>query len=297
MNTLNTATISPDSVQTEQNQGMPQVQPMSDYEKFLFDLKGFLVIPNVLTDEEIETVREHTQTYVKKPESLPEHHRSPIVGPVEFLIDHPRVMGILQEVIDPRRERIRLESVFISRRSVENTNNQWRPHVGGMNLDPSLSYRFHNGRIYGGMTRIVWELNEVVKGQGGTCLVPGSHKANLASAQDGTWPQQADAPDSGVWETYGCPAGSLVVFSEGVRHTGSNWTNPSNPRCAILIAYNHVTVRFHEPKPCMNPVVIGGLSHPRQKFFGDVWILGNDRRNKVNKKAANGERQTEGEQP
>jgi len=38
---------------------------------------------------------------------------------------------------------------------------------------------WHNGRIYGGMTRIVWELNEVVKGQGGTCLVPGSHNSPL----------------------------------------------------------------------------------------------------------------------
>ena len=125
MNTLNTATISPDSVQTEQNQGMPQVQPMSDYEKFLFDLKGFLVIPNVLTDEEIETVREHTQTYVKKPESLPEHHRSPIVGPAEFLIDHPRVMGILQAPLPVItrlnwRARISEPSLLRQRKTTEN---------------------------------------------------------------------------------------------------------------------------------------------------------------------------------
>ena len=187
-------------------------------------------------------------------------------------------MGILQEVIDPDRERIRLESVFISGRSAEKTGNEWRPHVGGTNLHPSFSFRFHNGRIYSAMTRIVWELNEVKKGQGGTCLVPGSHKANLASAQDGTWPEEADDPNSGVWETYGCPPGSLVVFSEGVRHTGSTWTNPHNPRRAILIAYNHVTVRFHEPKPCMNPVVINGLSENRQSFFRDVWVLANKRR-------------------
>ena len=28
------------------------------------------------------------------------------------------------------------------------------------------------------MTRIVWELNEVVEGKGGTALMPGSHQAN-----------------------------------------------------------------------------------------------------------------------
>jgi hypothetical protein len=250
---------------------------MSDYEKFLFDLKGFLVIPGVLEEDEIRSVRAHVETYIKNPESLPEHCRAPIAGPAEFLIDHPRVMGILQSVIDPKPERIRMESVFVSSRAIETEQEQWRPHVGGANLDPSLSYRYHNGRIYSGMTRIVWELNEVVKGKGGTCLVPGSHKANMASAQEKNWPEEADNPNSGVWETYGCPPGSLVVFSEGVRHTGSQWTHPGNPRCAILMAYNHVTVRFHEPKPCMNAAVMGGLSRSRQSFFQDVWSLPNKR--------------------
>ena len=195
MNAINATAMCPDSAHPEPT----QIHPMSDYDKFLFDLKGFPVIPGVLTEEEIRTVREHTKIYVKDPDSLPTHHRAPIAGPAEFLINHPWVMGILQEVIAPSREHIRLESVFISCRSDKNSGNQWRPHVGGTNLHPSFSYRFHNGRIYSAMTRIVWELNEVKKGQGRTCLVPGSHKVNLASAQDGTWPEQADQPDSGVW--------------------------------------------------------------------------------------------------
>ena len=266
------------SVATQPVDEGPAVHPMSDYEKFLFDLKGFLVIPGVLSSDEAAAVRDHVGTYSDDLESLPEHHRAPMAGPGEFLIDHPRVMGILQEVIDPDPSRIRLESVFVSRRAAGDDAEHWRPHVGGTNLDPSLSYRFHNGRIYGGMTRIVWELNEVVKGKGGTYLVPGSHKANLCSAQAKTWPEEADDPNSGVWETYGCPAGSLVVFSEGVRHTGSRWTHETNPRCAILIAYNHQAVRHHEPKPCMNPTVVGGFTERRQEFFKDVWVLPNKRR-------------------
>ena len=71
--------------------------------------------------------------------------------------------------------------------------------------------------------------------------------------------------------------GSLVIFTEAVRHTGEAWTHPDHDRSAILIAYNHVTVRHHEPKPCMNPAVIGGLSANRQGFFRDVWVLGNKR--------------------
>jgi len=255
----------------------PHAQPMSEYEKFLFDLKGYIVIPSVLTQTEIQRVRAHLDAYAEDLDSLPEHQRAPMAGPAEFLIDHPRVMGILQTVIDPRPERIRLESIFVSRRSADDSQDPWSPHTGGTNLDPSLSYHYHNGQIYSGLTRIVWELNEVKEGQGGTCLVPGSHKANMAPAPDGTWPAVADAPDSGVWETYGCPAGSLIVFTEGTRHTASSWTDPDHPRKGILIAYNHVTVRHHEPKPCMNPTVISGLSAERQGFFRDVWILSNKR--------------------
>ena len=53
---MNATTTSPDSAYPEPT----QIHPMSDYDKFLFDLKGFLVIPGVLTGEEIRTVREHT---------------------------------------------------------------------------------------------------------------------------------------------------------------------------------------------------------------------------------------------
>ena len=61
MNTLNTAAESPTLTEP-----VP-VHPMSDYEKFLFDLKGFHVIPSVLTNEEIAIARDHIETYMKTP--------------------------------------------------------------------------------------------------------------------------------------------------------------------------------------------------------------------------------------
>ena len=47
-------------------QEQTDVHPMSDYEKFMFDLKGFLVIPSVLTDEEIEMTTEPGSESVSK---------------------------------------------------------------------------------------------------------------------------------------------------------------------------------------------------------------------------------------
>ena len=159
------------------------VHPMSDYEKFVFDLKGFVVIPSVLTREETSKVRAHVEQYSTNPDSLAPHIRAPMAGPGEFLIDHPRVLGILTTLVSPNPALLRMESVFVSRRSARsNQGAEWRPHAGS-SIQPSFNYQSRNGQIFAGMTRVVWELEEVVKGKGGTCLMPGSHKASLGKLQ------------------------------------------------------------------------------------------------------------------
>ena len=163
---------------------LTNIQPLSAYERFLFDLKGYLVIPNVLSVEELAAVRAHVHKYSTRAWSLPQHHRAPMAGPAEFLISHPRVLGIVTEFIDPDPTRVRIESVFVSQREA-GVPYGWKPHGGGVDVNPSFSYKVHNNRIYAGMTRIVWELNEVVRGKGGTCLIPGSHK--VSDQQTHTW--------------------------------------------------------------------------------------------------------------
>jgi hypothetical protein len=68
-----------------EKESAPAVHPMSDYEKFIFDLKGVFVIPGVLSADELATVRAHTDAYSRDHDNLPEHHRAPMAGPAEFL--------------------------------------------------------------------------------------------------------------------------------------------------------------------------------------------------------------------
>ena len=49
----------------------PSVHGMSNYEQFLFDLKGFLVIPGVLTIDEIQTIQAHLKSLARDAEGLP----------------------------------------------------------------------------------------------------------------------------------------------------------------------------------------------------------------------------------
>jgi hypothetical protein len=244
---------------------------LTEHDRIVFDLKGYVIKPAVLPPGEVEELREFVLRQRREPASLPPHQRRLPGGPCERLIDHPAVMDVLLDVIDPDVEKIRLENIFLSYREGEESS--WSPHAGGRTTNPNYAYNFHDGRIYAGMTRVVWELTEVVEDHGGTCFIPGSHKANYGIRKG---PASIDARDSGLWQSYGCPPGSLVIFSEAVRHSADAWRNPNNPRVAIFGAYNHINVRHH--KPDVPPEVIAGLTPEHQRFFREVYHPQFDRR-------------------
>ena len=113
------------------------------------------------------------------------------------------------------------------------------------------------------MTRVVWELNGVEKGKGGTALIPGSHKSNMRKSL-----RAFDDPEHPVWEHYECPPGSLLIFSEGVRHSSCEWTQET-PRCALFFCYNHINVRHH--KPSFTDAMLDSLTPEHRRFFNDVY--------------------------
>ncbi len=74
-----------------------------------------------------------------------------------------------------------------------------------------MSYRYHDDGHKG------WdppagglELNGVEKDKGGTAFIPGTHKSNYRKKLN-----LFDERDSGIWESYSCPPGLLLIFSEG----------------------------------------------------------------------------------
>ncbi len=238
---------------------------MNQHDRVVFDLKGYIVKPAVLTEDRVKVLKEFVLRQKNRPKSLPRHERYLPGGAFAPLIDHPEVIEVLLDVIDPDLAKIRLENVFLSYR--EQGDGEWNPHAGGRTTNPNYAYNFHDGRIYAGMTRIIWELEEVIEGKGGTCFIPGSHKANYNIRTDPL--ATIDQRNSGLWSSYGCPPGSLIIFSEAVRHSADFWQNPHNPRIAIFCAYNHINVRHH--KPSTPKEVIAHLSSQHQRFFRDVY--------------------------
>ena len=55
--------------------------PMSEEQKFLFDLKGWVLIPGVLEPDLLEALRQHVVKLRKDAESLPAYERYSLAGP------------------------------------------------------------------------------------------------------------------------------------------------------------------------------------------------------------------------
>ena len=249
-------------------EGASAITPTEE-QKYLFDTRGWLLIPNVLTDAEIAEMRDFCYRLKRDVTSIPAEKRFSYGGPLERLIDHPAVVGFMNAfVADPYAGSdngygFRMESSFLTIRAQGDTN--WGPHGGAGSLSfghNSHTYRYQHGGVFSGLTRAVWELNPVKKGDGGTVFLTGSHKAAFDA------PASTKDPHSPLWEDYDCPAGSLLFFTEGITHSGTQWTNPDIDRVAIFNCYNTIGWKWHDWNP--HPDALAAMPPLRRSLFRPV---------------------------
>ena len=236
---------------------------LTEEERFRFDLTGFLIRPAVLTPEEIAAIRDQIYHIKHDAESLPPEHRAVPSGPSSVLIDHPKVIEVLHEIIGPD---IRLENSYcVWRRKGEAHGDL---HGGGpQQADPIFGYRVRYGRIHAGMVRVVFELTDIGKEDGGTHFIVGSHKANFPMHPDHL--SLEPGKRSPFLMSYDCPAGSAVFFTENLCHAGPVWQR-DEPRVTVLNAYAHLATHWH--RLTIPPEVIAGLPREKQAYFREPWV-------------------------
>jgi ectoine hydroxylase-related dioxygenase (phytanoyl-CoA dioxygenase family) len=238
---------------------------MTDEERFHFDVAGFLVRPAVLPADEVAELRGHVDQMLHRWDDMPPHLRHVAAGPGTRLIDHPRIVDVLEAVIGPD---IRYENGFAVWRGKEESHAQGL-HQGGANQgDPVFGYRVHQGRIFAGLVRVVVELTDVRPGDGGTVFLAGSHKANFPAPPGHL--SLAEGERSPLLRGYDCPAGSVIFFTENLIHAGPRWQG-DEPRVAILNAYGNLAVNFH--RPSMAPEVVAALPRETQAWMRPPWLF------------------------
>ena len=254
-------------------EGKPVIDPTPE-QRYLFDTQGWLLVPGLLSKTEVEEMRAFCYHLHQQPESLPEPQRSTIAGPLEQLTDHPFIVGFMNEFLahpDLSSQDcygFRMESTSLCIRSAG--EGVFGPHNGhGLMRLPgdSHNYRCIPGQARSSLTCVAWELNEVEHGGGGTLLIGGSHKAAYLA------PESVQDPNSPLWTTYSCPAGSLLIFAEGTTHSTSPWTSTARDRVAIFSRYNYVNSKWHKWEP--HPELLESLPPKRQTLFRPVHVEAN----------------------
>ena len=252
---------------------------MTPEQKFFFDLNGWIMIPAVLTDLEITVMKQEVAAGAKQA------YR----GELQTLLDHDGIVHILTEILalspDPAKDSygFRCEHSHVSVRppgwqddaDFRGTN---VPHVvAAPQQANAMRYQVAGGKIYSGLTRVVWELEEVKSASGGTTFLSGSHKAHFncggpdpysSNTSDSSWKESVSAAMVG----YSCPPGSVVVFTESLLHASNAWTNTENPRCAVFNSYNSLWAQWH--KPNLDHETIENMPAKRRTLFRGVWQLG-----------------------
>lgn len=98
-----------------------------------------MLLPGLLTEEELVPIREHQLAFKYHPETLPPDQRDYWGGPSQVLLDHPVVAGVLNEVLsnqglaDEDTYGFRFDHTGLQHRTKggPGEEDQWRPHGGG----------------------------------------------------------------------------------------------------------------------------------------------------------------------
>ncbi len=194
---------------------------MTEHERYLLDLQGFLVIPNALSGHEIASINSVIDSRIDA-EVQAEANTHRFVGllswgqPFIDLIDNPAVMPYLTESVHPQ---VRLDHDYLDVIRTGKGPIGTTLHGGATPYDPLYSYHYENGRIRNGLSVIAYNLHDVGPTDGGFGCVPGSHKSNIAFPED--W-KDLDQAHSIVQAVTG-PAGTAILFSEALTHGTLPW--------------------------------------------------------------------------
>jgi ectoine hydroxylase-related dioxygenase (phytanoyl-CoA dioxygenase family) len=176
---------------------------MDPYQKYFFDVNGYLVIENALTSEELTTLNAAIDENVDcirirpaeqslaggSPALTARHGRGDLSGmlmwpqpwcqPFRDLLLHESTTPTLLELL---RDAFRIDHVYgiVTDQGAEGHV----LHGGGTTDDLTHFYEFHHGKMRCGLTVVGWNLTDVNPGDGGFACIPGSHKAHYPTPPD-----------------------------------------------------------------------------------------------------------------
>lgn len=199
------STLAADNIAMEQSKKEYPIE-MTEDERYLFDLNGFLIIRGVLSSEEVEeanrAIDRHADEMVERSD---DELRNAKVGSRFFgkgpgrmdlgrclewgekdskvfqsILAHPRLVPIYHGILGKGYRMDHLPVVLAQNSGSEG----FQLHGGTVDCtsgeyNPFLAYTYHHGTIRSALLGVNVILRDHNAGDGGFCVVPGSHKSNL----------------------------------------------------------------------------------------------------------------------
>lgn len=203
---------------------------LTDEERYLFDLRGYLVLPGVLEQEQLDKINQaiDAQELPAPGGTFADQIFSGFLNwgssALTDLLDHEQIFPIMNELL----ERPRLDRYYGIRMRAGTTGLPL--HGGALEADDqSEYYLFRNGRMSNGMVTVSWALTDMLAGQGGFVCIPGSHKSNYALPV--SWDYQAEA-------VHHLPlaAGDVLIFNGAIVHGTHPW-HADHERRSVMFKY------------------------------------------------------------
>ena len=249
---------------------------MTDKQKYLFDVAGYLLVEDVLSRDHCKRLIDALYEVIDTPsDQLPKgvYHSEPSpteisvgdltsIGPIfADLIDLPPVIDILTEIINPQL-RLEISYAIIRRKGFTGLD----LHGGGNGLDPNFTYRHFNGRIFAGHSVVAFNLTDVSEEEGGFVCVPGSHNAHFSTPGDLSDLKDGKV-DTSVLRSVPCQAGSVVIFTEALAHGAGPWNN-DRERVNLFYKYNHAGLKWRPFWPSQE--ALERMTPAQRLFYSEV---------------------------
>lgn len=204
---------------------------------YLFDVQGFLHVPQVLTLNEVEEMRSLLEM---KPAAFQEFSQARRWNAITALNPHFASLGMDKRIVDRAFDVINQPmrlidtyalcyepggSLFMHSGNVQNTT-----YADGTHATLNMAYRssYHDGKLYTTQVKALIYLSDVnSEEEGAFCFVHGSHKANFAFP----WSDANLAPGQRLCDS-SFPAigkilhkaGDLILLNEGLAHGATRTT-------------------------------------------------------------------------
>ena len=229
---------------------------MEPRERFLFDMNGFLVLRGVLTPDEVAAANaaidaNASRMKARTPAALRNTARDtplaapgarhdgggmllwdqPHCEPFRSILAHPRLLPYLNGLLGAGYRLDHQPMVITQERDSEGFSLHGGPVDAKGRFIPELQYRCVGGDLWTSLLAVSVSLCDHGPGDGGWCVLRGSHKLNLpvplelANGSSDDFAEHAYMPTT--------KAGDVIIWSEATVHGASPWRGAHQRRIAL----------------------------------------------------------------